>query len=151
MTIWVRKAYNSKMKEQAAWIKAVTLESGTANRLEVGSDCKSVVSRTDEQPVHQCYKWRYSAACQVRSHQSVGPTPEPQQCAPGRSGVEGDMSKSCEYETPHGMCKARYAGLAFTCLRRWRSMSSRVSAQYCAATVSQSTLSRLPKSSYQSV
>jgi len=118
VTIWVRKQYSSGMKQEAAWIKTVTLDAGSANQLEVGSDCKSVEVRDRAEPIHPCYHWLYSSACRVPGHRSDGPTPEPEQCTPDRYGVEGDMSKSCEYETPEGMCRVRYAGLADNCVRR---------------------------------
>lgn len=101
ITIWLRDR-----KGSGDWKEVHTMQPGTAARLEIDKSCKKVAERTDNERFHGCYEWAYSPACQLASRISTKP---PAGCPEGTPSLEGDMSRTCQFETPKGPCIVRFA------------------------------------------
>jgi len=95
------------------WKEVFHIEPGTAKRLEIEKSCKTVVERTDNQHYVGCYSYLWSNACPNFRRQKQSAQPEG--CAEGTPSVEGDMSRTCEFPTPKGMCMVRYREASAGC------------------------------------
>lgn len=107
ITLWLRDRGKGGSHD---WIEAHTIRPGRAERLEVDASCKSISERTDDEYFHGCYSWVAAEACQ-----RPGPSKHPPKCPEGTPSVEGDMSKTCRYDTPAGPCIIRYKAMAGGC------------------------------------
>lgn len=94
-------------------MEAFKIEPGHAARLEVAKSCKAIHERTDDERFHGCYKWVAAPSCDIPPGMLISKQPEG--CPEGTPSIEGDMSKTCEFDTPKGKCIIRYEGMSSGC------------------------------------